>query len=157
MKMLVIGGTRFVGRHAVEQAVGRGHEITMFHRGESEPGDGFPDVEHVHGDRDGGLSLLNDRTWEATLDTCGYVPRVVRQSARLPGIAAGHYTFVSSLSVYPTTSLQAPRRRRPGHGPSSSDTEGTTGESYGPLKVACESEVQSAFPGRAHTERLSAS
>jgi 2'-hydroxyisoflavone reductase len=104
----------------------------------------------IHGDRDGGLSLLNDRTWEATLDTCGYVPRVVRQSARLPGIAAGHYTFVSSLSVYPTTSLQAPRRRRPGHGPSSSDTEGTTGESYGPLKVACESEVQSAFPGSSY-------
>jgi len=149
MKLLVIGGTRFVGRHAVEQAVGRGHEITMFHRGESEPGDGFPDVEHVHGDRDGGLSLLKGRTWDAALDTCGYVPRVVRQSARLPGIAAGHYTFISSLSVYPEDVAPGATEATPGHGPSSSDTEETSGENYGPLKVACESEVQSAFPGRA--------
>jgi len=113
MKLLVIGGTHFVGRHAVEQAVERGHEVTVFHRGGSEPGDGFPDVQHVHGDRDGGLLPLDGRTWDAALDTCGYVPRVVRQSARLPGIAAGYYTFVSSLSVYPTTSINAPRRQRP--------------------------------------------
>ena len=149
MKMLVIGGTHFVGRHAVEQAVGRGHEITVFHRGESEPGDGFPDIEHVHGDRDGGLSPLEGRTWDAALDTCGYVPRVVRQSARLPGIAAGHYTFVSSLSVYPDDVDPRATEGTPGHSPPFPDTKEITDESYGPLKVACELEVQGAFPGRA--------
>ncbi|MGH2529629.1 MAG: epimerase [Actinomycetota bacterium] len=149
MKLLVIGGTRFVGRHAVERAVERGHEVTVFHRGGSEPGEGFPDVEHVHGDRDGGLSALKDRTWDAALDTCGYVPRVVRRSARLPGIAAGHYTFVSSLSVYPDHVDLGATEATPGHGPPFPDTEEITGESYGPLKVACEREVQGAFPGRA--------
>jgi len=149
MKLLVIGGTRFVGRHAVQEAARHGHEVTVFHRGGSEPGDGFPDVEHVHGDRDGGLSLLKGRTWDAALDTCGYVPRVLRQSARLPGIAAGHYTFISSLSVYPDDVAPDATEATPGHGPPSPDTEEITDESYGPLKVACESEVQSAFPGRA--------
>lgn len=149
MKLLVIGGTRFVGRHTVEQAVERGHEVTVFHRGGSEPGDGFSDVEHVHGDRDGDLSLLKGRTWDAALDTCGYVPRVVRQSARLPGIAAGHYTFISSLSVYPDDVASGATEATPGHTPPSPDTEEITDESYGPLKVACESVVQSAFPGRA--------
>jgi 2'-hydroxyisoflavone reductase len=149
MKLLVIGGTHFVGRHAVERAVERGHEVTVFHRGGSEPGEGFSDVEHVHGDRDGGLSALKGRTWDAALDTCGYVPRVVRQSARLPGIAAGHYTFVSSLSVYPDDVDQGATETTPCHGPPFPDTEEITGESYGPLKVACELEVQGAFPGRA--------
>jgi nucleoside-diphosphate-sugar epimerase len=77
------------------------------------------------------------------------VPRVVRQSARLPGIAAGHYTFVSSLSVYPDDVDQCATEATPGHGPPLTDTEEITGESYGPLKVACEREVQGAFPGRA--------
>ena len=89
MKLLVIGGTHFVGRHAVEQAVERGHDVTVFHRGGSEPSGGFPDIEHVHGDRDGGLSTLEGRAWDAALDTCGYVSRVVRQSVRLPGLTAG--------------------------------------------------------------------
>lgn len=148
MKLLVIGGTHFVGRHAVEQAVERGHEVTVFHRGGSEPGDGFPDIEHVHGDRDGGLSPLKGRAWDAALDTCGYVPRVVRKSVRLLGIA-GHYTFVSSLSVYPDDVDQGATEATPGHGPPFPDTEEITDESYGPLKVACELKVQGAFPGRA--------
>jgi 2'-hydroxyisoflavone reductase len=148
MKMLVIGGTHFVGRHAVELAVERGHEVTLFHRGRSEPGNGFPDVEHVHGDRDGDLSALKGRAWDAALDTCGYVPRVVRQSTRVPGIAAAHYTFVSSLSVYPDDVEQGAREATPTHGPPFPDSEEVTDENYGPLKVACEMEAQDAFPGR---------
>ena len=145
MNLLVIGGTHFVGRHAVERAVERGHEVTVFHRGRSEPDNRFPDVEHVHGDRDGGLSPLTGRTWDAVLDTCGYVPRVVRESVRLPGIA-GHYTFVSSLSVYSDDVGQGATEATPGHGPPFPDNEEITDESYGPLKVACELEVQDAFP-----------
>jgi len=148
MKLLVIGGTHFVGRHAVMQAVERGHDVTVFHRGRSEPGNGFPDVEHIHGDRDGDLSALNGRAWDAALDTCGYVPRIVRLSARVPGIA-GHYTFVSSLSVYPDDVEEGATEATPRHGPPFPDTEEDTDETYGPLKVACEVEVQGAFPGRA--------
>jgi 2'-hydroxyisoflavone reductase len=152
MRLLVIGGTHFVGRHAVEVAVSRGHEVTVFHRGGSEP-DGFPDVEHVHGDRDGGLGPLRDRSWDAVLDTCGYVPRVVRDSAGLLADAAEHYTFVSSLSAYPDDAPPGTTEETPRHAAPFPDTEEITEESYGPLKVACELEVQRAFPGRASIVR----
>lgn len=149
MRLLVIGGTHFVGRHAVELAAGRGHDVTVFHRGGSEPGDGFPSVEHVHGDRDGGLGQLKGGAWDAVLDTCGYVPRVVGESATQLADAAAHYTFVSSLSAYPDDVLPGATEDTPSHGAPFPDTEEVTGESYGPLKVACEMEVQRAFPGRA--------
>jgi 2'-hydroxyisoflavone reductase len=100
MRLVVIGGTHFVGRAMVEDAVARGHEVTVFHRGPAEPA-GFPEVEHLHGDRDGGLDPLRTRTWDAAIDTCGYVPRVVRDSAQLLADAVGIYVFVSTLSVYP--------------------------------------------------------
>src|SRR5690349_16998180 len=100
VKLLVIGGTRFVGRAFVEQAVRHGHDVTVFHRSASEPDD-FPPVEHPHGDRDGQLALLGGRSWDAVLDTCGYVPRVVREAGAVLREFAGHYTFVSTLSVHP--------------------------------------------------------
>ena len=106
MRLVVIGGTHFVGRAMVEDAVARGHDVTVFHRGPAEP-EGFPEVEHVHGDRDGGLDALAGGTWDAAIDTCGYVPRVVRDSARLLADAVATYVFVSTLSVYPD---DAPRR-----------------------------------------------
>ena len=70
----MIGGTRFVGRAFVEQAVRHGHDVAVFHRSVSEPED-FPSVEHLHGDRDGQLSLLRGRRRDAVLDTCAYIPR----------------------------------------------------------------------------------
>src|SRR5215207_9907594 len=99
MKLLIIGGTVFLGRHIVDAALARGHEITLFNRGRFRP-DLFPDVERLTGDRDGAMDVLKGRTWDAVIDTCGYVPRVVRQSAELLRDAVGHYTFVSSISVY---------------------------------------------------------
>jgi 2'-hydroxyisoflavone reductase len=153
VRLLVIGGTHFVGRHAVELAAGRGHEVSVFHRGESEPSNGYPDVEHIHGDRDGGLGPLEGRSWDAVLDTCGYVPRVVRESATLLSGAAAHYTYVSSLSAYPDDVAPGATEETPSHGAPFPDTEEVTGESYGPLKVACEIEVQRAFPGRASIVR----
>jgi 2'-hydroxyisoflavone reductase len=153
MRLLVIGGTHFVGRHAVELAVDRGYDVTVFHRGESEPGGGFPEVNHVHGDRDGDLGRLAGGTWDAVLDTCGYVPRIVRDSAAALSVSAGHYTFVSSLSAYPDDVPPGATEETPSHGPPFPETEEVTGESYGPLKVACELEVQRAFPGRASIVR----
>ncbi len=147
MKLLVIGGTHFVGRAAVEDAVARGHDVTVFHRGAEEP-EGFPDVEHLHGDRDGGLDVLHGREWDAALDTCGYVPRVVRDSAQLLADAVGTYAFISSLSVLPDDAPPGANEDTPTYQPPFPDTEDITNESYGPLKVACELQAQAVFPGR---------
>jgi 2'-hydroxyisoflavone reductase len=97
MDLLVIGGTHFVGRAIVEDAAARGFDVTVFHRGESEPSD-LPAVAHIHGDRDGDLSALSGRRWEAVIDVCAYFPAQVRAlgAALSP---PGHYTLVSSLSV----------------------------------------------------------
>ena len=81
MKLLILGGTKFLGRHTVELATKAGHAITLFHRGETNPGL-FPYVEHVLGNRDGDLDKLAGRTWDAAIDTCGYYPRLVGASAR---------------------------------------------------------------------------
>jgi 2'-hydroxyisoflavone reductase len=99
MKLLVLGGTAFLGRHLVEAALIRGHEVTLFNRGRTNA-DLFPCVERLTGDRDGGLEPLRGRRWDAVIDSSGYVPRVVRQTAELLR-DTGVYVFVSSGSVYP--------------------------------------------------------
>src|SRR5689334_21520927 len=97
MKLLVLGGTQFVGRHIVEAALARGHAVTLFHRGKTNPGL-FPGAEEILGDRDGGLGALRGGTWDFALDVNGYLPRLVRDSVRaLTG--AGRYLYVSTLSV----------------------------------------------------------
>jgi 2'-hydroxyisoflavone reductase len=98
MKLLVLDGTLFLGRHVVETALERGHEVTLFNRGRTNPSL-FPEAEHLIGDRDGALSTLAGRSWDAVVDPSGYVPRTVRSSAELLA-ETGHYTFVSSISVY---------------------------------------------------------
>src|SRR3954470_23066750 len=98
MRILVLGGTQFLGRHTVDAALARGHEVTMFNRGQTRP-ELFPEVEKLRGDRDGDLSALEGRSWDAVVDTSGYVPRVVTQTLAALG-DVGHYTFVSSISVY---------------------------------------------------------
>jgi hypothetical protein len=80
--ILIIGGTQFVGRHLVEAALAAGHRVSLFNRGRTNPGL-YPEAEHLIGDRDGGLDALRGRRWDAVVDICGYVPRIVRQSAEL--------------------------------------------------------------------------
>src|SRR5919198_1834923 len=99
MRLLVLGGTLFLGRHVVEAASARGHDVTLFNRGRTNPAL-FPEAEHLRGDRDGDLTALAGRDWDAVVDPSGYVPRVVRASADLLAPAVGHCTFVSSISVY---------------------------------------------------------
>src|SRR6476659_4487793 len=97
MRILVLGGTQFLGRHVADAALERGHGLTLFNRGQTRP-ELFPDVEKLHGDRDGDLSALEGRAFDAVVDTSGYVPRVV--AATLDALGdVGHYTFVSSISV----------------------------------------------------------
>ncbi len=147
MKLLILGGTVFVGRHLVEAALAHNHDVTLFNRGQHNAGL-FPDMETLHGDRDGGLDPLKGRRWDAVVDTCGYVPRVVRASADLLSGAVDHYTFISSISVYRDVS-------RPGVDESGAvgtledtTTEEVTGDTYGPLKALCEQAVEEAMPGR---------
>jgi len=99
MRLLMIGGTRFVGRHIVEAALAAGHEVTIFHRGRTGP-DLFPDVEHRLGDRNSDLSAIAEGEWDATIDTCAYVPRHVTALAGALGERGGHHVFISSVSVY---------------------------------------------------------
>jgi nucleoside-diphosphate-sugar epimerase len=110
MKLLVIGGTQFVGRAFVEEAARRGDEVTVFHRGASEPAD-LPDVDHVHGDRDGDLDRLRGRRWDVVLDTCAYFPRAIREVAGLAD-AFGGYALVSTLGVHPDDCRRGGTRRR---------------------------------------------
>src|SRR5919106_5508829 len=147
MKILSIGGTRFFGRAFVEEAARRGHEVTVFHRGESEPVD-FPDVEHVHGDRKAGVGILGGRSWDAVLDTWAFVPRGVRELAETIGDRVGHYTLVSSLSVHPDDLPVGATEDTVTHPPPYPDTEDVTEETYGPLKVACEEEAAARFGDR---------
>jgi len=147
MDLLILGGTGFLGRHLVEAALADGHRPTLFNRGLSEPGL-FPEIEKIEGDREGDLSPLSGRRWDAVIDTCGYVPRVVRASAGLLAGAVDHYTFVSSISVYsddiePGADEEAPVREL-----SDPTVEEVTGETYGGLKVLCEQAAEEEMPGR---------
>ncbi|MHB8647292.1 MAG: SDR family oxidoreductase [Thermomicrobiales bacterium] len=147
MRMLIIGGTIFLGRHLVEAAMARGHTVTLFNRGQHNP-DLFPEVEKLRGNRDGGLDPLRGRQWDAVMDTCGAFPRIVRASAELLADAVGQYIFISTMSVY--ADLSAPRIDE--DSPVGTIPDGTveqvTGETYGPLKALCEQAVEAAMPGR---------
>lgn len=147
MDILIIGGTRFLGRALVEAALPRGHHLTLFNRGRSNPGL-FPEVEQLIGDRDGGLDVLKNRRWDAVIDTCGYVPRVVRQSAALLAQNTGCYAFISTLSVYANTAQPGVNEDAALAVLEDAEREDITGETYGPLKVLCEQVVQEALPQR---------
>jgi 2'-hydroxyisoflavone reductase len=132
----------------VERATADGHDVTVFHRGEQEPDD-LPPVTHVHGDRDGDLDRLGDGTFDAVVDTSGYVPRVVDASASLLADRTRRYLFVSTTSVYPDDAPPPVNEDSPVHAPPYPDTEDVTAEAYGPLKVACEVAIRERFGDRA--------
>jgi 2'-hydroxyisoflavone reductase len=148
--LLVIGGTAFVGRTAVEVALGRGYDVTLFTRGQTNPGL-FPEAEHVHGDRDGGLDGLAGREWDFVLDTSGYDPRIVRQSAQLLAPNVGFYLFVSTLAVYADMTSPGLTEESPLAPPP--DPPDDSMMFYGANKVLCEQAVSAAFPERSASFR----
>jgi 2'-hydroxyisoflavone reductase len=148
VRVLVLGGTVFVGRHVVEAALRSGHEVTLFNRGRSRPGL-WPDVTELHGDRDGDLAPLRGGSWDVAVDISGYVPHVVALSAELLAERTDHYTFVSSVSVYPEHSSPPIDETSPTSSLPEGATEEVTESTYGPLKVLCEQAVFEAMPGRA--------
>lgn len=160
MKLLIIGGTVFVGRYLVEAALKRGHEVTLFNRGRHNA-DVFPEVERLRGDRRTNLDALRGRRWDAVIDTCGYTPGTVAASAQLLADAVEHYTFISSVSVYANfplagfdeteavgtiTDEQADEAEsfETGERP----TAVSYGEWYGPLKARSEQSVIETLRGR---------
>jgi 2'-hydroxyisoflavone reductase len=148
MQLLIIGGTRFLGRAIVDAALAAGHTLTLFNRGQSNP-DLYPGLEHITGDRDGGLAALDGRSWDAVIDTCGYVPRLVEASARYLALAVDHYTFISTISVYADPSEMGINEASDLGQMADPQTEEITGETYGPLKVLCEQAATNAMGGRA--------
>jgi 2'-hydroxyisoflavone reductase len=154
VRILILGGTLFVGRHLVEAALERGHEVTLFNRGQTDPGL-YPDLETRHGDRAGGdLESLREGTWDAVFDTSARVPRWVREAATLLADRVGHYSFVSSCSVYSDTTLPGTNESSPVHTLEDETTEEiTSADVYGGLKVLCERELERTLPGRSLSAR----
>jgi 2'-hydroxyisoflavone reductase len=137
MRVLVVGGTRFVGRHFVAQAVAAGHEVTLFHRGRT-GGELFPDLEHRIGDRDSDLAALTFGRWDATADACAYVPRQVHALADALGDRGGHYLLVSSVAAYAAPGTPGIAEDAPLIELADPTVENVTAETYGGLKVLCE-------------------
>ncbi len=145
MRILIIGGTAFVGRYIAEAALAEGHDVTLFNRGRTNPGL-FPQATHLTGDRDSDLTALADGEWDATIDVCAYFPRQVRELASMlggqPGHTGrgGHQVFVSSMSAYQTPVARGFTEDAPlaELADGTEDTEVMTDQNYGGLKVACE-------------------
>jgi nucleoside-diphosphate-sugar epimerase len=149
MRILVLGGTSFVGRAIVEDALRTGAEVTLFGRGRT-GADLFPELTRLIGDRDtGDYTALRDGGWDAVVDVSGYVPRHVGQAMDALGDRVGRYLFISSHAVYQRTGVgpgsteDTPRR------PPVRDTEELDDGTYGPLKVACEDDVVARYGSRA--------
>lgn len=155
LRILVLGGTAFLGPPFVRAALANGHEVTLFNRGKTNPGL-FPQLEQLRGDRDrGDLESLKGRTFDAVVDTSGYVPSHVEATAKLFAGKSKHYQFVSTISVYGSF----------GDRPDTIDEDtkvGTVEDEqvanvnqirqampfYGPLKARCEAAAEAAMPGR---------
>ena len=160
MRLLIIGGTRFVGRHLVAAALARRHEVTLFNRGKHGAA-ASTGVETIYGDRNRDLAKLQGRRWDAVVDTCGYLPRAVRASAEILSRAVNRYVFISTLSVYADVSRPGVDETAPvaaltgeqleeAHAIDSSGQPSavTYGEMYGGLKALCERAAEEVLPGR---------
>jgi nucleoside-diphosphate-sugar epimerase len=146
LRILILGGTQFIGVHMTELALKRGYRVTLFNRGKTRPGL-FSQVEKLHGDRDGQLDALKGRSWDAVIDDSGFVPRHVRLSAELLAPHVQRYVYVSSISAY--ASFAKPiDERSPLGAIEGQSTEKVTEATYGPLKALCEQAVEVAMPHR---------
>jgi len=155
MRLLFLGGTRFIGRAMVQGAIQRGHSVTLFHRGKS-GADLFPEAEHVLGDRDENLDRLKGKEWDAVYDVSGYTPRAVREAADSLKGRAARYFFVSTFAVFTTdpadgtVTESSAVRPWPAHRDPDEPQDRIDQETYGPLKVLCEQEVATRFDDHVH-------
>lgn len=160
MRILIIGGSRFLGRHLVSTAVARDHQVTVFNRGQYRA-ELSTDVEMINGDRNHDLGKLKDRRWGAVVDTCGFLPRSVTASAETLANSVDNYVFISSQSVYadvstigvdeeaPLKTLTDEQLQKANDLDSSGQISAVIyGEMYGGLKALCESAAEEVMPGR---------
>jgi 2'-hydroxyisoflavone reductase len=150
--LLILGGTRFLGPELVGAARAGGWTITLFNRGKTNPGL-FPDLEKLQGDRNGDLKSLEGRAFDAVIDTSGYFPRQVRDSAALLGKSARQYVFVSSISVYRDLSKPGVDETGPVAILEDPAVEKVDEKTYGGLKALCEKAAEAAMPGRVSNVR----
>jgi 2'-hydroxyisoflavone reductase len=147
MRTLILGGTGFVGRHIAEHLLARGHAVTLFHRGRSNPGI-LREAEHVLGDREVDLAPLRGRAFDLVVDPAGYEVPVVRAAARAVARPGQHYVFVSSISVYAdfghTDEVADPVRTI-----ENAAAAALSFETYGALKAACERAIDEETGGHA--------
>jgi 2'-hydroxyisoflavone reductase len=147
MDILILGGTSFVGRHIAETALNRGHDLSLYTRGQTGPGL-FPVARRLIGDRDGGLAALRGGRWDAAIDVNGFLPRLVGDSAAMLANAVDHYTFISTISVFADFSRPGMTEASPLGQLEDESVEEITGETYGPLKALCEGVVADYYPDR---------
>jgi 2'-hydroxyisoflavone reductase len=140
LRILMLGGTGYIGPHMVSEFLRRGHQVSLFNRGRTNE-DLFPDLETLLGDRDGGLDVLKGKKWDAVVDNSGYVPRHVADSARLLASAVAHYLYISTISVYASFAVANDEDSPLGTMPDES-VEEVTNETYGPMKALCESRAR---------------
>ena len=135
MRILIIGGTRFVGQAMAQAALDSGHDVSLLHRHAT---DELPGATHLLADRDGDLSVLDEKSYDATIDVCAYVPGQVRRLHEGLGDRGGHHLFISTVSVYQEPEGPGADEDSPLFAPASEDATEVTNESYGPMKVTCE-------------------
>lgn len=146
-KLLILGGSGFLGPHIVERASARGHVMTLFNRGKTNP-HLFPQLEKLRGDRRGDLSALERRSFDAVIDTSGYVPSEVASAAAALGPGLGQYLFVSTISVYASLAKPGMDEDAPLATLDDPATDTVTNETYGALKALSEKAAHEALPGR---------
>ncbi len=146
LRILILGGTGFLGPHLVENGRARGHTLTLFNRGKTHP-ELFPEVEKLRGDRDGQLDALKGRSWDAAIDTSGYLPRIVKLSAELLAPSVKQYVFISSISVFPDDVKPGANESTPVQALTEPGSEEVR-KHYGALKALCEKAAEAAMPGR---------
>jgi 2'-hydroxyisoflavone reductase len=148
MHLLILGGTQFLGRYLVQTALFRGHQITIFNRGKTNP-ELFPEIEKLTGDRNGDLKALEGRRWDAVVDTCGFVSEQVHDAAGMLANFVEHYTFISSISVYRDFCRIGQDESAPlAQLPNGTDEDANDASSYGARKALCELAAEGAMPGR---------
>jgi 2'-hydroxyisoflavone reductase len=139
MKLLVLGGTVFLGRHIVQAALNQGVDVTMLNRGRH-GADLFPGVPRLVGDRDGDMSVLRGRAFDAVIDCSGYTPAQIDRTTEALGHAVAHYVFVSSISVHAAFPPGVP------YDEGAAVLSGNEG--YGAQKARAEEAIEAALPGR---------
>jgi 2'-hydroxyisoflavone reductase len=160
MKILIIGGTRFIGRYLVTAAQAREHEVTLFNRGRHSP---ETNIETIHGDRHTDIAKLRGRRWDAVIDTCGMLPNAVRNATEVLSDSVERYVFISTQNVYADVSTPGVTEDSPLATLTSAQLEEayeidrsgepSYGKLYGGLKALCEQAAEEVMPNRVLTVR----